>query len=249
LRQTIARMQAPAVALAPPPPCPLGIAEIDQALGGGLAGGTLHEIAACSEQHLTAATGFALGVAVRSGGKAAVWAAEDMALLENGAPYGPGLDQFGLAPERLVTVAAAKPADVLWTMEEALHCRAVGVVVGELRSGAGAVDLVASRRLSLAAAEHGALALLLRIAPDPEASAAATRWVVEASPHASPGLGRYDSATGPPRLALTLMRNRRGPIGSWMVEWSVSDASFTLATHSQPVARAPFDRPDRARAA
>ena len=43
---------------------PLGIAAIDGALGGGLARGALHEIAAVSEAHLAAATGFALGLAV-----------------------------------------------------------------------------------------------------------------------------------------------------------------------------------------
>ena len=38
------------------------------------------------------------------------WIAEDMALAESGAPYGPGLDVFGLRPERLLTVAAAQRA-------------------------------------------------------------------------------------------------------------------------------------------
>ena len=41
---------------------PLGIAPIDAALGGGLARGALHEIAAVSEAHLAAAAGFALGL-------------------------------------------------------------------------------------------------------------------------------------------------------------------------------------------
>ena len=44
-------------------------------------------------------------------------------------------------------------------MEEALRCRAIGAVIGELRHGE--IDMVTLRRLSLAAAESGALALLL----------------------------------------------------------------------------------------
>ncbi len=64
-------------------------------------------------------------------------------------------------------------------MEEALRCRAVGAVIGELRHGE--IDMVALRRLSLAAAESGALALLLRAAPADEASTAATRWIVGAA--------------------------------------------------------------------
>ena len=63
-----------------------------------------------------------------------LWIAEDLSLAENGAPYGPGLDGAGIAPERLITVAAARARDVLWAMEEALRCRAVGVVIGEIRA-------------------------------------------------------------------------------------------------------------------
>lgn len=247
LRQTIARIQAPTVALDAAGETPLGVAEIDRALGGGLAHGALHEIAACGEAHVAAATGFALGVAalhLHLQGRmkqTVVWVAEDMALLESGAPYGPGLDLFGLAPERLLTVAAAKQDDVLWAMEEALRCRAVGTVIGEMRGASRAIDLVTTRRLSLAAAAHGAIALLLRTAPGIEASAAMTRWTVGAasSPH----------GIGPPRFDLALTRNRRGPLGPWMLEWSVPDVSFVLATHPQPVARTAVDRPDRARAA
>ena len=47
-----------------------------------------------------------------------LWIAEDMALAESGAPYGPGLEAFGLRPERLLTVAAARARDLLWAMEE-----------------------------------------------------------------------------------------------------------------------------------
>ena len=65
-------------------------------------------------------------------------------------------------------------------MEEALRCRAIGAVIGEMRHGE--IDTVAVRRLSLAAAESGALALLLRAAPPSDASTAATRWIVGAAP-------------------------------------------------------------------
>jgi protein ImuA len=256
LRQTIARMQAPTVALDVPGDCALGVAEIDRALGGGLARGALHEIAACSESHMAAATGFALGLAALhptpaaslptlqgKAKKAVAWIAEDMALIESGAPYGPGLDLFGLAPERLLTVAGAKACDVLWAMEEALHCRTVSVVIGEIRS-AREVDLVATRRLSLAAAAHGGMALLLRTEPGSEASASATRWIVRASYPSPERGGKRPHGIGPPCFDLALTRNRRGPLGSWMLEWSVVDASFTLATHSEPVAKTAADRPD-----
>ena len=117
-----------------------------------------------------------------------LWIAEEMARVESGVPHGAGLDAFGLAPERLVTVSVTHRRDLLWGMEEALRCRAVGVVIGEMR--AGKIDAIAVRRLSLAAAESGALALLLRAAPPADSSTAATRWIVGAAPRALPWRGR-----------------------------------------------------------
>ena len=119
---------------------PIGLRAIDDLLGGGLALGALHEIAAAREAEIAAATGFALALAghacARRAKCAVLWIAEDMGVAESGAPYGPGLDDLGLAPERLITVAAAKARDVLWAMEEALTCGGVGAVVGEIRSTA-----------------------------------------------------------------------------------------------------------------
>jgi len=240
LRRRLQALQKPAGIGDGPGVLPLGIDTIDAALGGGLTRGALHEIAAPSEAHLAAATGFVLGLAAR--GRARVfWIAEDMALTESGAPYGPGLDSFNLAPERLLTVSAAHRRDLLWTMEEALRCRAIGAVIGELRHGT--LDTVAVRRLSLAAADSGTLALLLRGAPADDASTAATRWIVGAAPLApSHGLG---FGLGPPRFAAHLVRNRRGPHGSWILEWSDTNERFILATHAQPLAIPTLDRPHR----
>src|SRR6185437_16197292 len=225
LRKTVASLERPA-GLEDPGVVSLGIEPIDAALGGGLARGALHEIAAASEAHVAAATGFAVGIcslccaayacrtpSPRRGegwgegdhppvqlyrgspspdrlrraqsvdlspqagrGKAILWVAEDMALIESGVPCGSGLDELGLAPERLITVSAPRLSDLLWTMEEALHSPAVGVVIGEVRHEA--IDAVALRRLSLAAALHGALALLVRATPPDDISTAATRWIV-----------------------------------------------------------------------
>ncbi len=228
LRQRLRAPEKPAGIGDGPGVLPLGIAAVDAALGGGLARGALHEIAAASEAHLPAATGFALALAAHAQARV-VWIAEDMALAESGAPYGPGLDAFGLAPERLLTVSVAHARDLLWAMEETLRCRAVGAVIGEVRDSA--VITVALRRLSLAAAESGTLALLLRAAPADEASTAATRWIVGAAPNAC--------------FAVELVRNRRGPLGVWILEWSDSDERFLLATHAQPVAAPALDRPHR----
>src|SRR6266849_1386932 len=157
----------------------LGVPPIDGALGGGLICGALHEIAAARETEIAAATGFALALAIRRKADHLVWIAEELSLAESGVPYGPGLDQAGLAPERLIMVTTAHGRDVLWAMEEALRCPAVGAVIGEIR--ARDIDAVATRRLSLAAASGNALALLVRTTPDDEPSAAATRWIIGAA--------------------------------------------------------------------
>src|SRR6266550_1058421 len=169
-----------------------------------------------------------------------IWIAEDLSLVENGALYGPALDGIGIAPERLITVAAARMRDVLWAMEEALRCRAVGMVIGEMRPRD--IDQVATRRLALAAAAGNALGLILRTAPDDGPSAAATRWIVGAAPSLNAERGH---GVGPARLLARLVRNRRGHLGAWIVEWNSVEQRFELATHSEPVAGSAFDRPHR----
>lgn len=241
LRQRLQNLQKTAGIDGDPGVRPFGLLAVDNVLGGGLLRGALHEIAAVSEAHLAAATGFTLGLAaLRGNGRALAWIAEDMALAESGAPYGPGLDAFGLAPERLLAVAVAHRRDLMSAMEEALRCRAVGAVIGEVRHGA--LDPVAVRRLSLAATTSGALAFLLRARPQRDASTAATRWIVGATP-SSPHRQQFEF--GPTRFAAQLTRNRRGPTASWIFEWSDDDECFIRATPALPVAAASFNRPHR----
>jgi protein ImuA len=237
----------------------LGNPAIDGALGGGLGCGALHEIAAVREADVAAASGFALALAVcraaRRGGpignswdarndarvpSTVLWIAEDLLLAENGALYGPGLEAIGIAPERLITVAAVRGRDVLWAMEEALRCRAVGMVIGEMRPRG--IDQVATRRLALAAAAGNALGLILYTSSNDVPSAAVTRWSIGP---AAPLDSERSHSIDPPRFRARLLRNRRGPLGTWIVEWNSVEQRFELATHSEPVAAAAFDRPHR----
>lgn len=215
------------------------LAPLDAALGGGLARAALHEIVAASETEIAAATGFALTLAARlASARAVLWIAEEMSQRESGAPYGPGLDELGLPPEAVLMVTAPHPRDVLWAMEEALRCRAVGAVVGEIRK-ADAVDDVASRRLALAATRQQRPALLLRARPEIRPAAAATRWIVGAAASAP-----AHSGPGPPAFAVHLVRNRLGRLGSWILEWNCVAQRFQLApAHPQPVAAEAADRP------
>jgi protein ImuA len=118
-------------------------------------------------------------------------------------------------------VRAAKPEDVLFAMEESLKARVT--VIGELAEEGKAAELTATRRLSLAAQKGVVgLALLLRHRTQLLPSAAATRWQV------SGALGRSDGTSGlsPTNFALTLLKNRRGPCGNWVLQWDHHEHRF-----------------------
>jgi protein ImuA len=221
---------------------------LDASLGGGLACGSLHELAPAGAVHLAAATGFAMALAClanRDRGET-LWIVTDFAVCEGGGPYSPGLDLFGLDATRLIVLRVQRDADALWAMEEALRCGALGSVVAELTGEGAGADLTATRRLSLAArdGQGAALGLLLRQTASALPSAAATRWHVGAAPSEPDRFG----GLGSPRFDLSLVKNRRGPCGRWAVTWDRQRHVFRhVFRPALPVgvAAAAFDRPDR----
>ena len=70
-----------------------------------------------------------------------------------------GLAELGLDPRLLVTVRAADVDAALRTAADALACDALGAVVLEVWGQARQLDLVASRKLTLAAQASGVTAL------------------------------------------------------------------------------------------
>jgi hypothetical protein len=93
---------------------PLGLPAIDSVLAGGLSLGALHELAPSAPHQLGAAMGFALAVATLDASANAslrpvLWIGTDFAGLEGGAPYGPGLELFGLAMARILVLSVARP--------------------------------------------------------------------------------------------------------------------------------------------
>jgi protein ImuA len=220
---------------------PLGVEAIDAALGGGLALGTLHELAPTTPLHLGAAAGFALTLAARaSGRKRTLWIQPDFAGYEAGSLYGPGLTAIGLPMEWLLLLRVARPVDALWAMEEALKSRVLASVIAELTEDGAAADLTATRRLALAARDGGGVGILLRHRISPEPSAAATRWDIAASPSRSDSFGGLGRTT----FTLSLVKNRRGPLGRWTIEWDHHERVFSPL--SLAVAETALDRPDRA---
>jgi len=219
-------------------PLALGVPDIDAALGGGFACAALHDLSA-APLHLGAAAGFALALAARACDKArqTLWIATDFGLHESGGLYGPGLDLLGLDTSVLLLVRVARSIDALFAMEEALKCRALSTVVAEIGGG---IDLTATRRLGLAAREGGALGLLLRHKPSDAPTTAQTRWDIAGAPSVPDEFGGLGSTT----FRLSLLRNRRGPCGTWTLTWDHHERVFTALPVG--VDAAATDRPDRA---
>jgi protein ImuA len=221
----------------------LGAAGADAALQGGLALGAMHEVFASAGVQSAAATGFVLALARRAteGKRHVLWIRQDFSALESGEVLMAGFAELGLDPRYVVVVRAPTAETVLRTAADGLACNALGVVVAEIWGETRAFDLVASRKLTLTAGASGVTALMLRLGAAPQASTAETRWIVRAAP--SPPVASWQ-AWGAPVFDAELARNRHGPLGRWIMEWTSDEYLFReQAAHPQRVAAAPADRP------
>ena len=185
LRGHLARIEAHGGPFAPDRVA-LGHAEADATLAGGLARGAVHEVFAEAGRQSAVATGFVAGLAARvTARRPLIWVRQDFSEIEAGALSMSGLCELGFDPRCLVTVRAPDTDSALRTTADALACDALGAVVLEVWGETRQLDLVASRKLTLAAQASGVTALLLRIAAVPEPSTAETRWIVRAA-HSQP---------------------------------------------------------------
>jgi protein ImuA len=229
----------------------LGHAGADVMLRGGLAIGAMHEVFSEGRQSGTA-TGFIAGFAGRlAARRPLVWVRQDFSEIESGALSMNGLSELGLDPRRLVSVRAADVDAALRTAADALACDAVGAVVLEVWGEARQLDLVASRKLTLAAQASGVTCLVLRVAAAPSPSTAETRWIVRAA-HSPPtsqlGPAAAWGAWGAPVFDAQLVRNRHGPVGRWIMEWKCDECLFSEpAAYPQPVAATAAHRSHQAR--
>lgn len=217
-----------------------GSPAIDAALGGGLVRAALHEIFADGMASEPAAAAFAIALALRaSDGKPIVWVRQDFVGLEMGEIYAPGLAELGLSPERLILVRARDGPSVLRAGEEAARCPPLGAVLIEPWGNPKTLDLLATRRLALAAARANVPLFMVRAGGTPTPSAAASRWSIRSA------LSRPFPAEAPghPCFVADLLRDRAGAAGQgWVVEWNRDRLSFTdiaagIASDGTPLPR------------
>ncbi|WP_052743676.1 ImuA family protein [Candidatus Filomicrobium marinum] len=226
-----------------------GVPDIDGALPeGGLSREGVHEFSGEKYADMPVASAYLLAVLRRfadlepaSPSRYVLWCQTVRTEREFGAPYGAGLREFGFDPQRFLFVSSAKNNDVLWALEEGARAGSLLAVIGEVDT----ISFTQTRRLSLAAAAAGTPVLLLRSDQDRAASAAETRWRVQAASGVSDRL--VSTVPGHARWQIALNRCHGGRPGNWTVEWEHEAHCFRLVedlcARSSEMAEAQFPRP------
>ncbi|MFD2599636.1 ImuA family protein [Sphingobacterium corticis] len=179
--------------------------------------GCVHEFLGFHSEDRAASSGFIAGILSKLMEKDGVcfWISTSPII------YPPAMSSFGISPDRLVFVRMSTEREVLWAVEEALKCKGLAAVVGEVSQ----LSFVESRRLQLAVEESRVTGFILRRSEkNMHATACVARWQIRSLPSAAvdelPGIGF-------PCWEVSLLKVRNGKTGKWKVSWLVEDG-FTL---------------------
>lgn len=174
--------------------------------------GAVHELLSLAPEDAAATNGFLAGLlySITKAAGTCVWISTRRTI------FPPALKAFGIAPERIIFIDIAREKEALWAIEEALKCKALSAVVGELKE----VGFTESRRLQLAVEKSHVTGFIHRYKPRTENTTAfVTRWKIKPLPSLTedsmPGLGF-------PRWHVHLQRVRNGKPGTWHLEWGPS---------------------------
>jgi protein ImuA len=170
--------------------------------------GAVHEFISNAKEDAAATSGFMAGLIgglVQKG--TAIWVSSKRTI------FPPALGAFGIPADRVFFIDLLRQKDVLWTIEEALKCAAVQVVVGELSE----LSFTESRRLQLAVEQSRVTGFLHRYDPKSEnITACVTRWKVRPMASTTDGM----PGVGAPRWEVQLLKVRNGKPGAWQIEWA-----------------------------
>jgi protein ImuA len=171
--------------------------------------GAIHEFCCDGKEGMAATSGFISGIlsSLNQQGGASVWIGLSQHI------YPPALKLYGLDPESFLFVLMKKEKDIMWAMEEALHCNGLNAVIAELHT----FSFTTSRRFQLAVEDSGVTGFIIRNNPkNLNTTASVSKWKIK--PLSSdtsddmPGVGF-------PRWQVDLTKIRNGKPGSWIVEW------------------------------
>ena len=170
--------------------------------------GAVHEfITACAED-AAATFGFISGILaliMRSAGTS-IWI--------SGSPciFPPALQSFGVKPDKIIFIHLKKEKEILWAMEEALKCKGLSAVIGEVQD----LSFTASRRLQLAIEQSQVTGFIVRRNPRSlNTSACLARWRITSLPGELPA---DMPGVGFPRWNVELLKVKNGRPGSWQID-------------------------------
>lgn len=192
--------------------------------------GAVHEFIAAGREDATATTGFVSGLlaALMQEQGAAIWISNQRNI------FPPALKLFGLHPERIIFIQLTKEKEILWAMEEALKCKGLVAVVGEIPE----LSFMVSRRLQLAVEQSQVTGFILRNNPRKiNITACVTRWKITTLPSALPaGM----PGVGFPKWNVELLKVRNGKPGKWEIEFAAGcfrHIAETLAIKAIPLSQ------------
>ena len=189
--------------------------------------GAVHELIAAGAEDAAATAGFIAGLLasiMRSDG-ASIWISSSPSI------FPPALKSFGIKPDKIIFIHLQKEKELLRAMEEALKCKGLSAVIGEVQD----LSFTASRRLQLAIEQSQVTGFIVRHHPrNLNTSACLARWKITSLPSELPG---DMPGVGFPRWNVELLKVRNGMPGSWQIEFAAGRFRHipkVAAIHQQP---------------
>ena len=186
----------------------------------------VHEFISAGAEDAAATVGFVAGLIaslMRSGGTS-IWISSSRTI------FPPALKSFGITPDKIIFIHLEKEKEILWAMEEALKCKGLSAVIGEVRE----LSFTASRRLQLAIEQSQVTGFVhRRNPPNLNTNACVTRWKITPLPSELPG---DMPGIGFPRWNVELLKVRNGRPGTWQIEFAAGHfrhISKITAIHQQ----------------
>jgi protein ImuA len=168
----------------------------------------IHEFISSNKEEGAATGGFVAAIiaSLMRGGGVTIWISATRNI------FPPALKSFGIAPEKIIFINLKKEKEIGWVMEEALKCKGLSAVIGEIPE----LSFTTSRRLQLVVEQSHVTGFILRSNPRIiNTTACVTRWKIRPIPTqlaaAMPGLGF-------PRWNVELLKVRNGSPGNWEIE-------------------------------
>lgn len=172
--------------------------------------GAIHEFISNTTEDGAATSGFVAGIIsslMRNSG-AMIWVSASRTI------FPPALKSFGISPDKIIFIDLQREREILWAMEEALKCKGLSAVVGEMQE----LNFIASRRLQLAVEKSMVTGFVLRRNPRTiNATSCLTRWQVKAAQSETAG---EMPGVGFPRWNVELLKVRNGTPGKWEIEFA-----------------------------